>query len=118
MVKILKGSCVGTVVTSTSVPPEIIVGCTILGAGLGASTGIIILSDVDAVYIPQISGDITTIINQLSADLTSLGSAITAMQSALIATGFGSASAAAAAAAVSQLTTSVAALTALLTTQR
>lgn len=118
MVKILKGFCVGTVVTSTSVPPEVIVGCTILGAGLGPSTGIIILSDVDAVYVPQISGDITTVVNQLSTDLTSLSTAIAAMQAALLLTGYGAGSVTAVANTVAQLATSVAALGVLLTTQR
>lgn len=118
MVKILGGVCVGGVVTSTSLIPEVIAGCTILGAGLGPSVGVIILSDVNPIYVPQISGDITIILTQLIGHLTLLTAALAGIQASLVADDNGAGSAAPVAAAVAGIATELTALNALLLGQR
>lgn len=118
MVKILNGACIGTVVTSLSLIPEVIVGCKIIGEGRGPSTGMIVLSDTDAYYIPQISGDITLTINQITANLTLISAALAGIQSSLVANDSGAISAAPVAAAVAGIVTSLATLNALILAQR
>lgn len=118
MVKILNGACIGTVVTSIGLIPEVIAGCKIIGEGRGASTGLIVLSDVDAYYIPQTSPDLTSVITQLTGHLTLLTAALTGIQASLVANDSGATSAAPVAAAIAGITTSLAALNALILTQR
>lgn len=118
MVKILNGACAAGVVTSTNLIPEIIVGCKIIGEGRGISTGLIVLSDVDAYYIPQISGDITAVITQLTGHLTLLTAALAGIQASIVANDSGVISAAPVAAAIAGITASLAALNALILIQR
>lgn len=118
MVKILNGACVGGVVTSLNLIPEIISGCKIIGEGRGPSTGLIVLSDVEAYYIPQISNDITLTINQITANLTLISTALAGIQSSLVANDSGAISATPVAAAIAGITTSLASLNALILAQR
>ena len=118
MVKIIGGICAAGVVTSTSTIPEIIAGCKIIGEGRGASTGFIVLSDTDAYYIPQISGDITLVINQIVSDLTLISAALAGIQSSLVANDSGAISATPVASAVAGIVTSLAALNAIILAQR
>jgi hypothetical protein len=73
MVKILNGMCASGIVTALTTPiPRPVAGCKILGDGIGASEGFVVLSDTDAWYLPRISGDTKQAITQLKGALGAL----------------------------------------------
>jgi hypothetical protein len=95
--KILPGTCAAQVVSTAALPPEIhplpglptpatppmpVPLATILGQGVGASTGIVIFDGINAFYIPDISGDLKTTLEQVVAALTQVKTALDQIGSA------------------------------------
>ncbi len=98
MSKILAGTCVGLVVSTQLTPPELpplpalpvppvpplpVPLATILGQGVGLSTGIVIFDGPNAFYIPNISGDLKATLTNLISTLTQVKTALDKVGSAL-----------------------------------
>ena len=75
MVKILNGTCGNNIVYTSDglqVP-----NCLVLSEGMGTSTGIIIISDVGAVYIAKTSPDLESLLAPLENALTNIQLSLT-----------------------------------------
>lgn len=76
MPKILEASCTTGIVTIGALP---VPGVTILGEGVGPSTGVVLLQDDEATYIPKTTPDLASTLDSLTSVLTTIASALTAI---------------------------------------
>lgn len=73
MSKALPASCVGGVVTVDGLP---LIGAVVGGEGVGQSTGVALLDEENAFYIPDSQGDLKTTLTKLIDVLTQLNTAL------------------------------------------
>jgi hypothetical protein len=83
MSKMLEATCVGGVVTQGGAP---VPGADVLSEGIGASTGVLLLDDDQAVYVAKISPDLKSTLDGLITALTSISSALNALNTATLVT--------------------------------
>lgn len=83
MSKMLDATCVAGVVSTGGVP---VPGVGILSEGVGASTGILFLDEDQAMYLAKISPDLKSTLDGLISALTSISSALNALNTATLLT--------------------------------
>lgn len=83
MSKMLEANCIAGVVSSGGVP---IPAASILSEGIGASSGILLLDDDQATYVAKTSPDLKSTLEGLISALTSISSALNALNTATLTT--------------------------------
>jgi len=62
--RVFSATCVGGVVTANGLP---VVGCPILGEGVGASSGYLVIAEGDLVYLPKTTPDVKSLITLIES---------------------------------------------------
>lgn len=83
MSKVLHANCAGGLVYSNGVP---VPSAQILSEGVGESSGVLLVDQGEAVYVAKISPDLKATLDGLVSALTSISSALNALNTATLAT--------------------------------